>query len=274
MELISCGKSGFSETLELALTGDTYRWKRKKNSAWKQDRRNLYDGEPCAIRIELAEEGVGQKRSVSTGRRARSWRNARHGCSVRAGSAAGNASLGWGRAVELDQLILSYDPLGGRLSDVLKCSTRLGHTAKDAQRDLRKDLTHLDDERAALALAELSKHRPSVKVVEEITTGASVAPTGNLASLKPDTAPIAPSAGGVRSCAKPLTSTNTAVTARVRCAAKGRRWSAQPDDDQLAEYLETAYDNLAAAFELLSDEARRVCQENQDRWSPEARSAS
>lgn len=385
------GKSSFSEALELALTGDTYRWKRKKNSAWKQNWRNLHDGEPCQIRIELAEEGVGQttvgvdwEPGAELGQR-KTWVQ-------RAGRQreAGTTSLGWGRAVELYQPILSYDELGGLLEDgpstlfdkldgilglqeAVDTERRLGEAlrrlqqtdtnAKDAKLNLKKELASLDDERAVRAHAELRKHRPDAGVVETIATGASVAPTGDLARLEALTQLRPPERHAVFAAVRDLREAERVLadraveavdtTARrisllrealdfhqhrgdgpcpvcgegvldacwrervqheldaedaalraftearqeldrrrqharallrqvpkLRGAARfeltaldeaqraWQRWSTQPDDNRLAEHLETAYKGLAATFELLSDEARRAFQENQDRWSP------
>jgi DNA repair exonuclease SbcCD ATPase subunit len=385
------GKSSFSEALELALTGDTYRWKRKKNSAWKQNWRNLHDGEPCQIRIELAEEGAGQT-TVGVDWEAGAELGQRRTWVQRAGRQreAGTTSLGWGRAVELYQPILSYDELGGlledgpstlfdkldgilgldeavdterRLSEALRKLQQADKTAKDAQRDLKKELASLDDERAARAHTELRKYRPDVGVVEAITTGASVAPTGDLARLEALTQLRLPERHAVSAAVRDLREAERMLAGRAvdavettarrisllrealdfhqHCgegpcpvcgegvldafwregvqqelsaenAALGaftetrqeldrqrqrawallrqvpeprgagrfelaaldearrawQRWSTQPHDDQLAEHLETAYERLAAAFELLSNEARRVFQENQDRWSP------
>jgi hypothetical protein len=53
------GKSSFAEAFELALTGESYRWKEKKTVLWEEHWRNIHDGSPCSIRVELAEEGAG-----------------------------------------------------------------------------------------------------------------------------------------------------------------------------------------------------------------------
>src|SRR5882757_4285614 len=54
------GKSSFSEALEFAITGNTYRWSGKKSlTTWTEYWRNLHNGVPCEVVVELAEEDVG-----------------------------------------------------------------------------------------------------------------------------------------------------------------------------------------------------------------------
>src|SRR4051795_2945171 len=53
------GKSSFSEALEFALTGESYRWKGKK-PFWTNSWRNLHHLQNTRIQIALAEEGHGR----------------------------------------------------------------------------------------------------------------------------------------------------------------------------------------------------------------------
>ena len=52
------GKSTIAEALELALTGNSYRW-RNRTAVWSQNWRNLHSDGDTAIRLELAEEDGG-----------------------------------------------------------------------------------------------------------------------------------------------------------------------------------------------------------------------
>lgn len=208
------GKSSFSEALELALTGDTYRWNRKnkQSATWSQHWRNLHDGEPCQVRVELAEEGIG---TTTVGV---DWADGpdlmnRKTWVQRAAQRrqAGVSGLGWSRALELYQPILSYDELGGllqagpsklfdkldailgieqatdaerRLAEALKELQEPDKAAKAEVRELKKVLAALDDPRAAAALDLVRKHHPDLDAVQAIATGTSPEPAGDLARLK------------------------------------------------------------------------------------------
>ncbi len=253
------GKSSFSEALELALTGDTYRWKNKKQVAWKQHWRNLHDGEPCEIRVEIAEEGAGTttvgvdwaKGSGLTDRGAWIQRDGqRREASLR--------SLGWSRAADLYRPILSYDELGGlldagpstlfdkldailgieqatdaerRLTDALKELQESAKQAKAAQRELKRVLPELDDERAKTAYNQLRKHQPDIDTVQQLATGTSLEPTGDLAQLRglmqlslPDKQVVQETAAALRTVADEVTQSDvSSVDIALRRADLVRR---------------------------------------------------
>lgn len=48
------GKSSFAEGLEFALTGQSYRWRNKRAKMWADSWRNLHQGNPCEVRVEVA----------------------------------------------------------------------------------------------------------------------------------------------------------------------------------------------------------------------------
>ena len=56
------GKSSFAEALEVALTGNTYRWSDDRPAVWRQHWRNIHDGEDPRIDVVIAEEGEGPPR--------------------------------------------------------------------------------------------------------------------------------------------------------------------------------------------------------------------
>jgi hypothetical protein len=109
------GKSSFAEGLELALTGDSYRW-RNRPAHWSTDWRNLHQPSPCSVRIGLAVEDAG---TTTVGL---DWADGaaladRATWTQRAGQrrASGMASLGWNTAIELYRPILSYEEMSGLL---------------------------------------------------------------------------------------------------------------------------------------------------------------
>lgn len=206
------GKSTFAEALELALTGDSYRWRTKRSVVWKQHWRNIHDGDIPAIRIEIAEEGAGLT-TIGV-----DWANdaelADHTTWVqRKGQRRepGLSTLGWGSAIELFRPILSYDELGGllegepsklydalaailgleritdatnRLAAVVKQLQEPQATAKALASELRTALAASTDERAARALTLLAKRAPDLDALEELATGTAVRPSGDLIRLR------------------------------------------------------------------------------------------
>ncbi|MEV5303369.1 ATP-binding protein [Amycolatopsis methanolica] len=248
------GKSSFSEALELALTGDTYRWNSKRNpKMWKEHWRNLHHPVQCEIRVELAEEGSG---STTIGV---DWADGadlseRTSWVQRNGSRRepGIDSLGWRRAVELYQPILSYDELGGLLeAEPSKLFDKLGgilglEQATDAQvrlgealsaleqpekqlktltRDLKRDL-QFEDERAAQALEELRKPRPNIDAVEAVAVGTLPDTTSDVAKLRalvdvvlPAGMEVAEAAAAIRSAIRRIEElSGTALDAATRRA--------------------------------------------------------
>lgn len=209
------GKSSFSEALEMALTDDTYRWNKqhtKQAAVWAEHWRNLHDGDPCEIRVELAEEGQGTT-TVGVDWTKRQGLREHTTWVQRPGRPRENgiSSLGWDRAIELHKPILSYDELGGlleagpsKLFDKLDAllgieqatdaEQRLASAAKELKhsdtqartegRELKKVLGTVDDERASRVLSHLRKHRPDLDAVEAITTGTSSESAGELAPLR------------------------------------------------------------------------------------------
>lgn len=193
------GKSSFAEALEVALTGTTYRW--AKPTKFKEHWRNLHSGEPCEIRVALAEDGLGLTtvgvdwRSEADFRDFAQWTQ-RTGAKREPGIAA----LGWEGPLELFRPLLSYDELGGlleagpsKLFDKLDAILGI-ERAKDAQarlvgaatvpreqektlklatRDLKKDLAGIQDPRADSARQLLAKHKHDIDAVRALATGTS-----------------------------------------------------------------------------------------------------
>lgn len=216
------GKSSISEALELVLTGDTYRWK-KRVSQWKEQWRNLHH-DRARIAVQVVEELRGPV-TVST-----SWADGevnadrrttkcqRHGGKQQEGL----GDLGWERPLEQFRPILSYDELGGmlegspselhdaiakvlgteQLSDALKrIQSRLKSRKApgDAATQRRKQLVALaagiSDERAAEAAKLLRKSSPEVAALRALATGSTTVDRGPIPGLRSLAALESPTTG-------------------------------------------------------------------------------
>jgi recombinational DNA repair ATPase RecF len=245
------GKSSFSEALELALTGATYRWK-EKSAQWREQWRNLHHG-VSAITVHAVEEDRGPIR-VSV-----SWpagetivtnhviSSQRQGIGQKQMDGLGD--LGWGRPLELFRPILSYDELGGmlegrpsdlydaiarvlgveQLGDALK-RIQIRHKARKAPRteaiQRRKQLQGmadaLDDERAVSAALLLKKASPDVAALRAVATGVADVDQGPLSGLRALAALTAPatadaaaeSAGRLRQAVAELADAGAEASAR------------------------------------------------------------
>ncbi|SDK19954.1 AAA domain-containing protein [Actinopolyspora mzabensis] len=191
-----CGKSSFTEALELALIGDSYRWK-KNSTMWQEHWRNVHDGTRPAIRVRLAEEGVGTTTvgvdwandAALTNRAEWAQRTGKRQESV--------ATLGWKEPLALYRPILSYDELGGlleagpselhdalakllgleQLADATRrlraLVTRLEEpekTAKAMRSTLKAELDNSTDERAAHVLEALRRRSPDLDLIQSYAT--------------------------------------------------------------------------------------------------------
>ncbi|WP_433165366.1 AAA family ATPase [Kribbella sp. CA-247076] len=186
------GKSSFSEALEFALTGESYRWKGKK-PFWTNSWRNLHQTQSARVRIALAEEGYGRTEigvewADGAGLDdAQTWTQ-RHGQP----RTPGVGVLGWQQALELYRPILSYEELSQRLEGtqtdlyrslesilgldqiadgINRLNTqikRLKITADDAsaaKSALKSRLVNVDDDRARTVLVQLGKQKPNLNLV-------------------------------------------------------------------------------------------------------------
>ncbi|TDD70269.1 recombinase RecF [Jiangella aurantiaca] len=226
------GKSSFSEALELALTGNSYRWS-KRTAVWSEHWRNLHHSASASILVGLAEEGTGTT-TVGVDWADGAGLGDRQVWVQRSGGRreSGATSLGWSRPLELYRPILSYEELGGilqegpsRLFDALDAILgieqatdalqRLAAIAKEldapakavkAERtELKKLLAASTDERAAQAHDLLRRHRPDLAAVEAVATGRQAAqPSGDLARLRGLTRLMVPAHDDVSAAAREL----------------------------------------------------------------------
>ncbi|WP_285507577.1 AAA family ATPase [Actinokineospora sp. NBRC 105648] len=235
------GKSSFAEALELALTGDTYRWSRR-TKIWRENWRNVHHGE-SAIRAEFVEEGVG---STVVGV---DWGDgaglADRSVWVRRGDGepeAGAGALGWARAIELYRPLLSYDEVGGLLTDgptrlFDKIDAVLGiDRITDAQKELadevkrlrapvsemtgeRRELKQLleavDDPRAERVRAALGRRRVDTAAIRALVTGTGSGQLEDLVALRAlseaEVPPVAEVVGELRAAADVLARNAVAV---------------------------------------------------------------
>ena len=116
------GKSSFAEALEYALTGQSYRWLKKKGQHWESSWRNLHHGEPAAITVEFAME-TDSGRSGSTATVGVKWDPgavlgaAKHWSQVKGQKREPLAAIGWDQALVTHRPLMSYDELGGLLEE-------------------------------------------------------------------------------------------------------------------------------------------------------------
>lgn len=192
------GKSSLAEALELALTGINSRWEQKA-VVWSQNWRNLHAGEPAYIRVRIAEEGSGPT-TIGV-----DWKP---GSDVEVGDMTSwvqrsgqkrepRAALGWDEALTVYRPLLSYDELSsileGKPSEfydqlyrllgleqlttamnvleaVVKHLRQPSVDLKKAADTLKPVLATHEDQRAAVALAQLKKSKPDLEVVRPLAT--------------------------------------------------------------------------------------------------------
>ena len=205
------GKSSLAEALEFAITGGSYRW-RKKSTQWTGNWRNLHQDSPCQVRIGLAVEGGEQSifgvdwspganldeatawLQVGKGKRQPGW-----------------DGLGWRANVEMHRPLLSYDELGGLfeegpsalydalakllgleeiydaeklLADELTLRRITRKSAADASKDLKLALAASEDTRAASALLLLKKRIADLDAVGLLATGADAHTDATIGPLR------------------------------------------------------------------------------------------
>lgn len=190
------GKSSFAEALEVALTGQSYRWQ-SRPTILQQRWRNLHAG-AAAIQVELAEEGRGTT-AVGAAWSAEAALDGVDCWVQRPGEkrTPGLESLGWTEKMGPFRPFLSYDELeallsaGSKLHETLdsilglrlidEARKRLQAKMKEAsapketadrlRRSLRPELEILDDDRARLAVELLAKRPPPLDALAALATG-------------------------------------------------------------------------------------------------------
>ncbi|HEY1135454.1 MAG TPA: AAA family ATPase [Nocardioides sp.] len=249
------GKSSLSEALELALTGDTYRWRHKQGVSWREHWRNLHHRD-AAITVGLVEEGEGALEV-----RAR-WAPEVTDVSHRTLTAQrpgqkqldGVSALGWDGPLEQYRPILSYDELGKvldsgrsqlydalagilgvdqlkdgleRISSRLKAAKAPGAAATAERKAVLAAVQQLDDERARQAEPLLKKASPDETVLaalEALATGSAALDQGPAAELRPlaqltvpfDPAGVATATARLRDAADRLVATAADTSLRTR----------------------------------------------------------
>jgi len=204
------GKSTFAEGLELAITGGSYRGQ-KKASLLRDTWRNLHEGSPCHVDVEITAEGRPVTRIVVEWSPDAGFDDRQTWVQTKgAKKQSGVDSLGWREAVELYRPLLPYEELGAmleetptRLHDALEAFLGLDQLtdagkriaervkglrepvrrAKSQLADVKPRLEGLDDVRAVDALGEVKKRAPDLDAVRTLIAAGSQAADPVLACL-------------------------------------------------------------------------------------------
>lgn len=192
------GKSSLAEALELAITGQTYRFK-KKSAQWKDVWRNIHQPSTPRIGVDLAEEGEKSTRIEL------SWAEGAdlediHATVQRHGKPRvdGLTSLGWEGPAQTYRPLLTYDELGSlltsersrlydalatvlgmeelaavikRLEAYVKAIEESTKRAKSTKKELLGLLAELSDERAEQAVKLLKPTKPDLAALKGLATG-------------------------------------------------------------------------------------------------------
>ena len=206
------GKSSFAEGLELALTGQSYRWRNKRAKMWADSWRNLHQGNPCEVRVEFTVPGANvttagvdwAEGADLTG--SDTWTQV-----AGAKRQPGTDSLGWANALDIYRPLLTYDEIGGlldqepfklydalatllgleeiqdaekRLAGLLSERKQARAVATNALRDLKATLQNADDPRALDAAKLLKKRQPDLDAVTALVSDADSPQTMIVAKLR------------------------------------------------------------------------------------------
>ncbi|SFE32948.1 RecF/RecN/SMC N terminal domain-containing protein [Actinopolyspora alba] len=222
------GKSSFTEALELALTGNSYRWSTARPALWKENWRNVHQDVSPTVRVDLAEESAGDTRIEVA------WPDSgkpeEHRSTVRRPEENPELPPEWHRALELNRPILSYEELGNlfeagpsKLHDALAKLVGLEQLSEGTQRldtlakelsaaekqakklrgELRDDLDHSEDERAPELRKLLGKHKPDLEAIGGFVTD-SAASGGVAARLRELAEPVLPEQADIDSSVNQL----------------------------------------------------------------------
>jgi recombinational DNA repair ATPase RecF len=231
------GKSSLAEGLEVALTGTSYRWK-KRAAQWQGSWRNMHrspptieatavqsTGETIDVRVEWDDDAnLSEQRTTVT----------------RGGSDCSLAELGWSTPLATSRPLLTYEELGTILTDtpsalhdalsrmlglddVAAAVRSLGEQKKyaalpkkelsDARAALTSRLEAITDPRAATALSLASARTPDPAALREVAAGVDASTLGRSAGLRdlvalqvPDRASVQTSADRLRGAVSRLAS--------------------------------------------------------------------
>ncbi|MGJ7909024.1 AAA family ATPase [Actinopolyspora sp. H202] len=215
------GKSSFTEALELALTGNSYRWSTARPALWKENWRNVHQDISPTVRVELAEESAGDTWidvAWPGNGEPGSDKPDQHRSTVRRPDENPELPPEWHRALELNRPILSYEELGNlfeagpsklhdalaklvgleqltdgvrRLDTLAKELATAESRAKKLRDELKDDLDHSEDERAPELRKQLRKHNPDLEAIGGFVTD-SPASGGVAARLRELAEPVLP----------------------------------------------------------------------------------
>lgn len=209
------GKSSFAESLEYALTGESYRFVNRAKH-WRDSWRNLHSGEPAGIEIDFAMESD-DDRSGSSATVGADWApgadlsTCRRWSQIRGRQREPVGALGWDQALITYRPLMSYDELGGLLEggpsnlydalnrllgldeiadadDRLKeVEKRLGtprKTANDSRTQLIRTLDTSTDPRAADVKRLIARRPYDLDAVTATTLGTTTDQAATIARLR------------------------------------------------------------------------------------------
>jgi recombinational DNA repair ATPase RecF len=248
------GKSSFADALEVALTGDSLRWK-DRAAVWRDGWRNLHHP-TASLSATFVVEGEPRPCVVS-----RRWEA---GADFEAAEAAVDLpgrtktdldSLGWTAALRTHRPFLSYNELGSLLDegpsklydalssilgleDLVQAQSALQEARKsrekalkdatDARDRLLERLRGVDDERTRRVVAAIEGRKWDLAAVEAVLAAAGASGAGTeqaevlrvIASLEaPDPARVADAVAEMRAAAAALAAATVTAAARSRDAA-------------------------------------------------------
>jgi recombinational DNA repair ATPase RecF len=248
------GKSSFAEGLEVALTGDSLRFK-ERAAVWREGWRNLHHPH-ASLEATFVAEGHGGPCVV-----ARRWEAGAdfENSAVSSGGADAPApgldSLGWATALRTHRPFLSYNELGSlldegpsklydalssilgledlvralsALQDARRAREKAQKEAAEARGRLLERMAVVEDPRARLVIAALEGKEWDLEALDAVVDGASAAGAGaaevdvlrGISALEPaDPAQVATAAAEMREAADALRSARETAAARSRDAA-------------------------------------------------------
>ena len=111
------GKSSIAEALEIAVTGESYRWD-KGQKLWQQGWRNLHKSAECRVGVKLVQQPADTSEPPTNVHLGVTWKGDDVAEPIRMAKPEGgekrpaNEVLGWARSVQMYRPILSYEELG------------------------------------------------------------------------------------------------------------------------------------------------------------------
>ncbi len=235
------GKSSLAEGLEVALTGTSYRWK-KRAAQWQGSWRNLHQGPP---RIQAtAVQGSGEVIDVRVEWAKDADLSAQSTRVTRGGTNCSLTDLGWPTPLANSRPLLTYEELGTILTD-----------APSALHDALSLMLGLDD--VATAVKALAEQKKQAELPKKDYATARTALTGRLTTISD---PRAVKARSLVSAKNPDPTALREVAAGVDAGAVARSATLRglmglrlPDEDRVRAVADRLRDAVSRLASLADD---------------------